>query len=777
MDVTYRPLRIGWALTGQDIEACRQAARLNYTLWGGRFNPLLPVDRPAFARQLVDAFRVDVVLPIGTAPEVTAFADSFRYLLNPFEQAGLFTGGPPWETKANALDVHNLLFYTYQQREHRDLRHAGVRQYYWRPDDPLADMFLLLLGQYPPPVDIEIDYEAFLRDAVRPKKINLDRDEPISPRIFGHSTIESFSRHGLERHYKVSGGGWDLPGFFLGTLGDPYDFLTYWNIRAADIPLLFVDSAHSERYARLLPEWHKRMRLFVSQRRNQFDRQVGVWSRDHDTPHVLQAFNGMELSHCRVSDELWNGLNIVPPTMYLKTVSTLGIVSPERENPRVSFALNAKPFSGDAWFHTQRLVASVSFLGNPLSQDDLHTLRLPYLPELNEFFGRAMQTHDSIRVEPAGDIGIIIDAADTDTSLTALSVNQLFDKVFGLAGYTASPSSAGLLTRQIISVLGGLQGGRAFKIPGVRRLLKKYGPTDHFTKKTALQLIGGPDPNNPAAKFSDHRRLFIEQRPIREDLTADAVFAYLVEKGIFRIGRSLTCAHCGLPSWTSVDALRRDVRCELCGRAHDPARQLVRGGWDYRRSGLLGVEKNIQGAVPVVLTLQQLDTNFSSLEDRVYSISLDLKPKTENGKCEIDFAWMTLRPHRRRMAIVLGECKDRGHISPADFERDVETLRRVADALPRNRIKVFKLISKLSPLSPEEVSIARRLNDDGEPCTILLTERELEPCRVYERTKREFELENGYADSLENMASVTQQIYFQDVPLPSVNPDPSSDTG
>ena len=39
------------------------------------------------------------------------------------------------------------------------------------------------------------------------------------------------------------------------------------------------------------------------------------------------------------------------------------------------------------------------------------------------------------------------------------------------------------------------------------------------------------------------------------------------------------------------------------------------------------------------------------------------------------------------------------------------------------------------------------------------------------------ELENGYADSLENMASVTQQIYFQDVPLPSVNPDPSSDTG
>ena len=770
MDVTYRPLRIGWALTGQDIEACRQAARLNYTLWGGRFNPLLPVDRPAFARQLVDAFRVDVVLPIGTAPEVTAFVDSFPYLLNPFEQAGLFIGGPPWETKANALDVHNLL--TYQQREHRELRQAGVRQYYWCPDDPLADMFLLLLGQYPPPVDIQIDYEAYLRDAARPKTIKLDRDEPISPRIFGHPTIEYFSRHGLERHYSVPGGGWDLPGFFLGTLGDPHDFLTYWNIRAADVPLLFVDSAHSERYARLLPEWHNRMRPFVSQRRKQFDRQVAVWSHDHDTPRVLQAFNGMELSHCRVSDGLWNGLNIVPPTMYLKTVSTLGIVSREQENPRVSFALNAKPFSGDVWFHTQLLVASVSFLGNPLSQDDLHTLRLPYLPELNEYFGRAMHTHDSIRAEPTGDIGIIINAADTDRSLTALSVNQLFDKVFGLAGYTASPSSAGLLTRQIISVLGGLQGGRAFKIPGVRRLLKTYSPTDHFTKKAALQLIGGPDTDNPAANFSDHKRLFIEQRPIRENLTVDAVFAYLVEKGIFRIGRSLTCAHCGLASWTSVDALRRDVRCELCGHVYDPARQLVRGEWDYRRSGLLGVQKNIQGAVPVVLTLQQLDANLSSLEDRVYSISLDLKPNTENGKCEIDFAWMILGPHRHRMAIVLGECKDRGPISPADFERDVETLRRVADALSRNRLRVFTLVSKLSAFSREEVAIARRLNDDGEPRAILLTERELEPYRVYERTTREFKLENDYTGSLENMASVTQQIYFQDV-----TPDPSRDKG
>ena len=628
-------------------------------------------------------------------------------------------------------------------------------------------MFLLLLGQYPPSADIQIDYEAFLRDTARPVKINLDRDEPVSPRVFQHPTIAHFSRHGLERHYTASGGSWDLPGFFLGTLGDPLDFLTYWNIRAADIPLLFVDSAHIERYACLLPAWHKRMRLFVARRGNEFARRVAVWSHDHDTPRKLQAFNGLELAHCHVSDKLWNDHNIAPPTMYLNTVSTLGIVSRERENPRVSFALNAKPFSGNVWFHTQRLVASVSFLGNPLFQDDFHTLRLPYVPELNEFFGRAMHSYDTIRVEPNGNIGIIIDAADTDTSLTALPVTDVFDKVFGLAGYTSLPSSAGLLTRQIISVLGGLQGSRAFKIPGVRRLLKKYGPTAHFTKKTALQLIGSRDPDNPMAKFSDHMQLFIEQRPFRQNLTADAVFAYLVEKGIFRIGRALTCPHCGLTSWTSVDALTQEVRCELCGRVHDPTRQLVGGDWDYRRSGLFGVERNVQGAVPVVLTLQQLDAN---LDDRMYSVPLVLTPKAGDGKCEIDFAWLVPRPHRRQTAIVLGECKDRGPIPLKEFERHVDTLRRVAGALPRNRLKVFALFSKLSEFTPEEVAIARSLNDDGEPRTILLTERELEPYFVYERTKREFKLEDDYGTSLEDMASVTQRIYFQNGPLPPVNP-------
>ena len=130
--------------------------RLNHALWGGRFNPLLPLERTKHARQLAGSFRVDVVLPLGGAAETVAFAESFRHLHNPLHGEGAFTDGAPSGTIANVLDVHNLFSYAYQKREDRELRRSGARLYTWSQDDPLADMFLMHLGQYPAADQIDI---------------------------------------------------------------------------------------------------------------------------------------------------------------------------------------------------------------------------------------------------------------------------------------------------------------------------------------------------------------------------------------------------------------------------------------------------------------------------------------------------------------------------------------------------------------------------------------------------------------------------------------------
>jgi hypothetical protein len=218
--------------------------------------------------------------------------------------------------------------------------------------------------------------------------------------------------------------------------------------------------------------------------------------------------------------------------MYFDQVSTLGVIGRESGKPKVSFSLNDKPFCGDTWFHTQHFVASVSFIGG-LYGDEQHTLNPPFIPELNEFYAQSMHFHyDKIRIESER-IGLVIGAADTDTFLYALPVDDLVEKVFGIAGFSTKPSSAGLIVRQLIRQLGGLRGARVFKIPGVRRLLKTYGPTAAFTKRSALQLIASKDPANPNSKFNDHQKLYIEPRPHGAKLEPDSVFAYLIEKGFF----------------------------------------------------------------------------------------------------------------------------------------------------------------------------------------------------------------------------------------------------
>jgi hypothetical protein len=56
VDICYRPLRIAWAIQSGDHESFRRAVRLTHCVWGGRFNPIVMVDRAEEAKQIVELF-------------------------------------------------------------------------------------------------------------------------------------------------------------------------------------------------------------------------------------------------------------------------------------------------------------------------------------------------------------------------------------------------------------------------------------------------------------------------------------------------------------------------------------------------------------------------------------------------------------------------------------------------------------------------------------------------------------------------------------------------
>jgi hypothetical protein len=239
------------------------------------------------------------------------------------------------------------------------------------------------------------------------------------------------------------------------------------------------------------------------------------------------------------------------------------------------------------------------------------------------------------------------------------------------------------------------------------------------------------------------------------------VFEYLVEKGLFRIGVELTCPTCRLSSWIALGTLRQVNVCELCGASFDGTRQLVNSEYHYRRSGVLGLEKNAQGAVPVALVLQQLATNLQGLRhDPVYASSYDLIPKAGVilPACEVDFLMVIPDRLAQKPQVLLGECKDEGGRIDAE---DVEHLRQVADALPWRQFDTYIVVAKLAPFTPEEIALVRTLNGPYQNRVILLTARELEPYHIYERTEAELGIQS-YGDTPEELASVTARIYFTD---------------
>ena len=238
------------------------------------------------------------------------------------------------------------------------------------------------------------------------------------------------------------------------------------------------------------------------------------------------------------------------------------------------------------------------------------------------------------------------------------------------------------------------------------------------------------------------------------------VFCHLVEKGLFRIGAELVCPTCQLPSWIALDELRQRNVCELCGGEYDGTRQLVGTEFRYRRSGVLGIEKNAQGAIPVVLLLQQLSVNVDTIGlDGIYLPSFDLTPKAgvDLPTCETDFFVVLPRIYPRMAQVIIGECKDKGGKINGD---DVENMRRIADAFPRHRFEAFILFAKLSEFSPEEVALAKTLNSEFQQRVILLTDRELEPYDLYERTEKELGIETHGGHTSE-MARTTAELYFK----------------
>jgi hypothetical protein len=84
--------RYGSAFNAIIITRLAKAAAWSSCLWGGQFNPVIPINDPALADQLVKTFALDVLIPIDVTEKARTFINRFPHLTHERWREPIFSG-------------------------------------------------------------------------------------------------------------------------------------------------------------------------------------------------------------------------------------------------------------------------------------------------------------------------------------------------------------------------------------------------------------------------------------------------------------------------------------------------------------------------------------------------------------------------------------------------------------------------------------------------------------------------------------------------------------
>jgi len=145
--IKYRPARIALLIRRGSLDDFLIAVRINTLLWGGQFNPLLPIspDDTRWANELLGLFPVDFLYSVAEATELNAFkqrhpflSETHRHKDSIFEQ--------DWHSNKRAaqfLDIKDVVD-RYWSEEFRHKPEGFSSNFVlpkWESSDPLHALF------------------------------------------------------------------------------------------------------------------------------------------------------------------------------------------------------------------------------------------------------------------------------------------------------------------------------------------------------------------------------------------------------------------------------------------------------------------------------------------------------------------------------------------------------------------------------------------------------------------------------------------------------------
>jgi hypothetical protein len=801
-EIQLRPTRIGFLTRPNDLPSVRAIMRACACLWGGRYNPIIPVFKKPPKEWRPEAYErfkgTEVAKGYVRFFEPDVYVEAEKALL---EEAGLGAlreqhtlhsqvitlkellepeGGRKWSEPEYGLNIRDVLGHihkTEQQFVRRDNRESVLV----KPERGNA-LTEALFGVYPASSDVKYIEKAYV-DVYEPEKLTANPDTWRRVFLKGAETPLRVTRYGLdtERHWYH-----DLLLFVF----DPTratDLIDFWNLGLEPHPVLPIPVGW---FGELAEEIYN---LLKAQYRPVVGNPHGVMHNatiefgrsvpktEAETlirtlkpglpPGALVVKNWRNVTWVDHRDDRVHRDSRLKVSANKQRVD---LALKEDETLRTTFTTLEPVFSGRYGKGDHRWV-NVLRISN-YSDRSIATV-LPF-----NTFDRAwprLAMGDSVAVGSEGwvfpqrykNLGQYVTLLSTDEAITG-SLGQL--------GIKAELSEPGHIARQMLQHLGGLWGVHLLADLDTLKLLNKMAGglrrrrNENETVEENFELRTAP--------LKDWTDL-IAQRQAKRSLPAKSLDAF-TKRNVIRLGIETECPHCNAKNWSTLTAVGYQNNCERCLKLYDFPQASLREhnrNWTYRVVGPFSMPDYGRGSYSALLSLRVLDRFHSATDHMTFATAMNLS--FDGIQREVDFiAWRgedRMGDLHRPPQLIIGEAKSLGRgelITPGDLGK----LKTIAAKLPEAVVVIAVLRDYFTAaekkILTKFVGWGRRVNVYGEPTNpvLLLTAHELTMDHDISSTWKVLGGRHAKFSSYErtrnlfNLADATQQIYLG---MPSFHQD------
>lgn len=701
IDIKVRPLRLAFLVDPRSTDSLREAIQINSTLWGGAYNPIIPLykksppawqDKPLRApkaenviKGYLDAFDPDILIRCGT--DLPLYLTTFGLKV--------VGSGEIWErfrhekrtaTPRYGIGVFELLEEIFS-KHFRYKEKFPIRIIIPKIPSKLTLFWAALLGEFPKDIN-ETVFDQF-RTALDLEESDVSattlktllQQNVLFPRRITQFEVDVRPHSGFRKDDFL---------FFLDATRN-IDIIDFWNLRALGKQVLPIPK-------QLVADSDLRAMAsdFVNRAHWPYRENPTIWNfasfvrSRHATLEEMQAY-ATSLGIKKAGDGDWPAYTL------------------QRWYPRI----------WDEWGRDKDGADPADVIGEEKAIEIAETKgRVQFQTLLPEFAIRSGGYQE------------------------ACCANEVTFRIYGTSEAVAQvlPKTNGLNVKRVISPLASFPDNCRVGRNGLVRLVEHHGWTEHWDVPLAQQVffawlkdVGWEAELSPPGRIAREiftqleglPRVFANEEllkllehmnggPISERelpvgevknrlaqmSTTTGLHDYLISKNVFRIGAKVQCPSCQRNSWFSVDDLKDQLACPKCLKHFPAVGNIDQSTWSYKTTGPFSISGFADGAYCVLLSLNFLGERRLN-KSLTSSLSFIAKG---NGKTEIeaDFGalWQEGLFGVVTKGAIFGECKTFGKFE----KKDIERMRKIAGRFPGAVIAFCTLRKELEKGEVREIT-------------------------------------------------------------------------